>query len=276
MRRLSTLGSCCNDVERYYLNMFLFIEEYIDQNKRLLFEEEENKILKHLRESPPKFPIVKYIELDSKNIEEVDAEWIEYERCIKNVNQNFVLQSKHFPFSISFIINKVMSPPIIGCFMGLLIGMSGMRDILFSPNHYIANLVEGIYVVTKTTVPFLYTALGISMLSIKNLNFNNTPLSKKYIIVSFIIRFLILPGIGLVYVYLWKTYYGGIVAESKVFRISMFIPFCLPASATAVVVVNIVDFFREESGLILFCHNISMMVTLTILYLVYFVVIEAS
>jgi len=273
LRRLSTLEKISNDVEKYYILAFIFIENFINEDKVLLFEEEQCKIIKNLKEFPPKFPIVKSIELSAEKIKIIDQEFEEFEKKIKIVNENFTFKPKHTTISLSLLISKLLSPPIVGCFLGLLIGISGMRDILFSKNHYISNVVEGLYVVTRANVPFLYVVLGISMLSVKNINFSNTPISTKYVLLTFLVRFVILPGFGLLYVYLWKVYFGGIVAESKVFRASMFIPFCLPCAATVVIVVNLLDILKEETSLVLFIQNTTMVITLTIWYLIYFVVI---
>jgi hypothetical protein len=273
LRRLSTLEKTSNDVEKYYILAFIFIENFINEDKVLLFEEEQSKIIKNLKEFPPKFPIVKSIELSAEKIKIIDQEFEIFEKKIKSLNENFAFKPKHTTINLSTIIIKLLSPPIVACFLGLIIGMSGMREILFSKNHYISNVVEGLYVVTRANVPFLYVALGISMLSVKNINFSNTPISTKYVLLTFLIRFVILPGFGLLYVYLWKVYFGGIVAESKVFRISMFIPFCLPCAATVVIVVNMLDVLKEETSLVLFIQNTTMVITLTVWYLIYFVVI---
>lgn len=273
LRKLSTLEKKSNDIERYYILAFLFVERDIKEDKVLLFNEEQEKIFKHLKEFPPKFPIVKNKELNSQKMKIIDDEYSEFEKKIKKTNENFTLKPKFFKISFSTILVKILSPPIVCCFLGLLIGMSDMREILFSKNHYIANVVEGLYVVTRATVPFLYVTLGISMISVKNINYSNTPISTKYVLVSFIVRFVMLPGIGLLYVYLWKTYFGGIVAFSKVFKFSMFIPFCLPSAATVVVVVNMLDILKEETSLILFVHNTTLLITLTVWYLIYFLLV---
>ncbi len=188
------------------------------------------------------------------------------------IDPHFKMITLEVPVSVKIILSKIHSPPVIGCFLGLLIGMSGLREVLFSTNHYISNIIDCIQIITKATVPFLYVNLGISILAIKNLNPLNTPLDKRYIILSFIHRNIVIPSIGLFYIYLWKTYYGGMVLASKVFRISMFMPFCLPCSTVVSVVCNLVKYFQEESGFILFAHTITMFFNLTVLYLIYAVI----
>jgi predicted permease len=273
LRRLATLGINSNDLTRYYILAFVFIEININKDKVLLFEEEQKKIFEHTSESPPKFPIVKNIELNSEKIKLIDDEWDRFEKKIKQSKKDFIFEPKQTSIDINYIIVKVLSPPIVCSFLGMLIGLSGMRDILFSSNHYISNVESGLYVVVKATVPFLYIALGMSISDIKNINFHNTPISTKYVVISFVLRFVIIPCIGLLWVYLWTTYFGGIVAESKVFRISMFIPFCLPCASTATVVVAILGILKDETSLLLCLQNLTMVITLTIWYVIYFVTV---
>lgn len=168
--------------------------------------------------------------------------------------------------TFSLVLKKIHYPAVIGCILGLLIGISGMRDILFSSNHYITDVYSAITIVTKSTVPFLYIAVWISMTSISSIDLMHTPISKKYIIVSFIERFIILPGIGILWLWIWKTYYGGIILTSPVVRITLFFPFCLPCASTIAVVVNIVKCFAEETAMLLFFHNTSIVILLTWLF----------
>ncbi len=273
LRRKSLVKIFATDVERYYQKVFGFVEKHLNEQKASEYNEFKLTTFLAIFGIPPKFPTVKNVEITANMVKVVEEEWIKFESRVKKINPEFKLATNNYPLSISLILSKVHSPPIIGCFLGLLIGMSGLREVLFSSNHYVSNLVDGIEIITKASVPFLYVALGVSMLSIKTFNPINTPLSAKYIILTFLHRFIILPGIGLFYVYLWKTYYGGIVSASEVFRISLFIPFCLPCTATIVVIVNILKFFSDETGITLFSHNTTIVITLTTLYLIYYVVI---
>jgi len=65
---------------------------------------------------------------------------------------------------ISLVINKIHSPAVVGTILGLVVGISGMRDILFSSNHYISNLVEGIYIITKVLFHFYMLQLDFLFL----------------------------------------------------------------------------------------------------------------
>lgn len=273
VRKKSSIQMFEHDIELYYNKLFAFVDVHLDEKKEDEYEEFKLTTMKEIYNIPPKFPTVRYVPITRDEVPLIEEEWENFLKNAKNVKPDFELAKHHVPVTLKLILNKIYSPPIVSCFLGLIIGMSGMRNVLFSDNHYITNLVEGINLTFKTTIPLVYMALGISMISIKNMNFMNTPLTKTYIILTFLVRFVIVPCLGYLYVYLWAEYYGGIIATSKVFRISLFFPFCLPATATAAIIINMIKYFGEETGLILFTHNVSTVVSLTILYMLYYVIL---
>lgn len=239
-----------------------------------IHKKEEEKLLEVYfdHDHPPSFPIARGLNINEELAEKIENIWKEYKTTLKNSFPDFEFSAKRDPTDLSLILNKVYSPILLGSILGLLIGISGMREVLFSTNHYISNLVEGILVISKAAVPFLYISVGVQFLTMPKMDLNMV-LTKKHIILSLIQRYVILPGLGLLWVYLWKTYYGGLIETSRVFRISLFIPFCVPSSANISMLVNLIGYFREESSVLLFIQNLSMLVGLTILYMIYFIVI---
>lgn len=237
-------------------------------------EIEEKKLLEIYfdHEHPPSFPIARGLNLNEDKIEQIKQIWEGYNHTLKQNFKDFELVIKKEPADFTLVLNKIYSPILLGSILGLVIGLSGMRDILFSSNHYIQNFQEGILVISKAAVPFLYISVGVQFLTMQKIDLNMT-LSKKHIIISLIHRYIIMPGIGLIWVYIWANYYGGMVKDSKVFRIAIFIPFCVPSSANISMIVNLIGYFKEETSVILLVHNLSMLVGLTILYLIYFIVI---
>jgi hypothetical protein len=262
------------DVHRYYTKIFCTIEKDFNNKLEEDYEHEKMDILKDVYLLPPKFPIVKCVLVNKVDLMIVEEEWKRYEELVKKVIPNFRLTSPQIAFNIQIVLKFLYIPAIVGCIFGLLVGLSHMREILFSTNHYITNLVDGIYILTKATVPIMYIPIGVGFVATKGMHMQ-LPLSKIYIAISFIVRFLILPCVGYLYVYLWTTYYGGVIATSKVFRITMFIPFCVPSTANLVVMTNIVKFFVEETAFILLLNNSTNLVTLPLLYMIYFIIIGA-
>ncbi len=260
------------DINRYYSKMFRIIKENLNITYENEFELEKSEIMKNLHDIPPKFPFARGIEVNRINIKDIDIIWADYLISIKKLNYEFELHSNLMNADIFLIINKIHSPAVVGTILGLVIGISGMRNILFSTNHYITNLVEGILVFTRATVPFLYVSVGVSFVTIRGFSLD-LAVSKKHMLLGIIIRFIIVPGFGLLWTWIWTEFYGGSIKESKVFRISIFIPFCVPSSANLVIITNLLKYFIAESNLLLVGQNITLLVSLTILYLIYFVAV---
>lgn len=193
--------------------------------------------------------------------------------CIANKFQ-LIKEEIINPIKVKDIINKLISPPIIGCFIGIIIGLSSMKDILFSSNHYIDNVYYVLYNSYKAYVPLLFLGSGVSLISRKGLNINMS-FSKFHIILSIIVKGLIFPLIGIEFVKLWVTYYGGDLANDKVLRFAMFIPWALPSSPNFTMIVTILQYYKDEHGLVLMWHNALIFVTLTIM-LFYILQISAN
>ncbi len=241
------------------------IDYIIDKEKKLLE-------LYFDHEHPPCFPIARGVNLGDDKIKKINNIWKDYNQIINENYKDFKLNFKNDISGYTLVLNKMYSPILLGGILGLAIGLSGMREILFGKNHYISNLLEGIYIVSKAAVPFFYIQVGVQFLTMKKLDLNLT-LSKTHIYFSLVYRYLIIPGLGLVWIYIMSNFYGGIVKESKVIRITMFFPFCLPCAPSISMLVNLVGYFREETAALLIVQNFSMLVGLTVLYLVYFIVI---
>jgi hypothetical protein len=262
-----------NSIEQYYHKIFLCIEANLNVSLREQYEKEKLSIMKDLYQVPAKFPMVQGVKILGDTVDKIEVEWKKYETNVKLFHNEFKIAPKLISLDWKLILRELYCPPITGCFLGLLIGISGMRSILVSKNHYIVNLVDGLTIAYKATVPFLYVAVGISVVSLKGLNLDNMALSWRHIWLSFLTRFIIMPLIGIAYIYLWTHYYGGIVLDSLVFRLSMFFPWALPATATIVVVVNLMGYYIEESGIVILFHSMSNFITLTVMYLLYFILI---
>jgi predicted permease len=270
-KNLKLIESISSKVLVYYGNVFRIIDEDLNMKYKKEYEEVKHKIIHNLRHFPPKFPTVKSFLVDENTINEIDTEFKYFEQTVKALNPEFKL-TEYAKKSNIVIYGKVYYPPIIACFLGLLIGLSGMSDIVFSANHYLKNFFDAWPVITVLTVPFIYATAGFVLASTKSIS-RDMILTKKDILVGMLIRFIIIPGIGLLWIFIWKNYYGGIVEESKVIRFSMFIPFSLPVAATLIVFLNLVNFYIEETGLHISVQYVSSLIFLTVLFLIYFILL---
>jgi hypothetical protein len=255
--------------------MFKIIELNLNPELRDEFLVEKSEVMMNVLDIPPKFPIVHGLELNRINIKDINLIWDDYYIQLKEFDKEFELHPNIIQADFSLVLNKLLSPCITSAFIGILLGISGIREIIFSTNHYIENVLDGVYIITRALVPMLYISVGFSFMSITGLSLD-IPVSKKMLLAAFTVRFAIVPLFGLLWCYIFTYYYGGIIWTSKVFRVSLFIPFAVPSSANMVIITIIIKFFIAESNLILVFQNLFLIITLTIWYLIYFLVIGAQ
>ena len=258
----------------YYNSAFDIIESDPDNfNLQLLNEYEEMKeeILSKIQHSPPQFPIVRSAKIDNNLIDVITKEWKDFELKLSSDNKSFK-KNKEESIDINILLGKCVSPPLLAVIIGFILSVSNVREIIFNINHFWGNILDGLGVIDKVFAPFLILLMGISIASTNGLSMNS-PLTKLHLIMTFVLRFFIIPGIGLLFIYIWKEGYGGVVKESTVFRIIMFFPWCLPCAPNISVIVNLTQYFFEEYGYIILLQNAACIVTLTVLYLIYFILI---
>ena len=258
----------------YYNSAFDIIESDPDNfNLQLLNEYEEMKeeILSKIQQSPPQFPIVRSAKIDSNLIDVISKEWKDFELKLSSDNKSFK-KNKEEKIDINILLGKCVSPPLLAVIIGFILSVSNVREIIFNKNHFWGNILDGLGVIDKVFAPLLILLMGISIASTNGLSMNS-PLTKLHLIMTFVLRFFVIPGIGLIFIFIWKEVYGGVVKESTVFRIIMFFPWCLPCAPNISVIVNLTQYFFEEYGYIILLQNAACIVTLTVLYLIYFILI---
>jgi hypothetical protein len=242
-------------------------------NLQLLNEYEEMKeeILSKIQHTPPQFPIVRSAKIDNNTIDIITKEWKDFEIKLSSDGAGFK-KNKEEKIDINILLGKCVSPPLLAVIIGFILSVSNLREIIFSKNHFWENILDGLGVIDKVFAPFLILLMGISIASTNGLSMNS-PLTKLHLILTFVLRFFVIPGIGLLFIFIWKEAYGGVVKDSTVFRIIMFFPWCLPCAPNISVIVNLTQYFFEEYGYIILLQNAACIVTLTILYLIYFILI---
>ena len=262
-------------IKNYYQSAFDMIEEDPELfNLELIKEYEDIKkeILHKVAHNPPKYPIVRSAKIDRNAVALINKEWETFEPKLRLMSSSF----KGIPstgIEINLFLKKVISPPTISVLFGLILSISKIREIIFDDkNHYWTNLVDGMYTIDKVMVPFLFLLIGLSSASTNGLSMN-VPLTKVHIIIIFVLRFLVIPFLGILVIYIWKEAYGGIVKDSFAFRIILFFPWCLPSAPNMAVIVNLTQYFFEEYGYLILIQNIACVGTLTILYMIYFITV---
>ena len=260
------------DIEIYYKTLFDTIEEHLLVSQKSGFEEEKKLIFSNLRKEISIFPIIEGISLPNSRIKIIEEEWDRLLDYSKTKNYDLKLDFIEKNIGSTIVINKLFSPPMIGCMIGIIFGISAMNKIVYSTNHYISNITNIIVISYKAYVPLLFMCTGISLIASKGLNINMS-FSKFHLLLSFVARAVIVPFLGIGFIALMKNYFGGIIVKDRMFRFAMYIVWALPASPNFIVVVNLVKYFREELSYVLFWHNALVFANLTLILLVYFLTV---
>jgi len=177
-------------------------------------------------------------------------------------------------FTINFlhILKKMISPPIIGCILGIILGVSNMTNVLYSTNFYITNIVNVVTISYKAYVPLLFLSSGIIMIYGKGVDLNSA-FNKYNLYITIALRAVIMPLLGLAFIYLLKVNYGHVVLNDRLVRFAMYMPWILPASPNFTIIVNLLQYYKEELGYVLIWHNALIFIYMTLALWIYFLTI---
>ena len=199
------------------------------------------------------------------NIDNINKEnvFIVYEESINYIKITF----KSF-------LQKIINPPIFGSFLGLLLGISNLSSVLFSNNHYLENMVEGLHLIGRMYVPLILFCCGFTITKAPKRISTNFSLSKSEYYLTYILSYLVFPIVGYGFIYFFSNVYGGIISNSLVYKFCIYCPFCIPIGPQFLIIVNSLEgFYIEEYSFLLSMHIFLMIITTTILVLIFFIII---
>lgn len=212
----------------YYKNKFSIIESNINKDKQKEYEERKRTIIDKLSMTPQRLPVTQSITINSEIYSYIQTEWIQQEQKIKEHNPDFNLNISYLSIKPNDIIKKLLSPPLVAIILGIMLSQSKIRRIIYSSSsNYWSNIVDGALVITQEYTPLLFGLMGLSCVT-ANTNSSQLLATKTHVAVLLLIRFLIMPFIGMFNIYMWTEYYGGIVKSSIAYRLLMFVSsFCI-------------------------------------------------
>ena len=264
------------DAMDYYIKALEFVEKNLNEEKKTNFEELKNHTINGLQKKPPEYPICPTIHINNSKANLIDKKFSEWETKMKQANPDFEVKFDVVKVDIMVLLKSLISPPNTAFFLGLTLALSKVREIIFGDNIYFQNIVDGFKLITGNLTPFLFLVIGVACLpkpkeEIKEIR--HSLLSKLHVALLFIVRFLIIPAIGIFAIWLWKKIYGKECVSSPVFRLVLFFPWCLPSSTTFAVLVSMSGYFFEEYGLLIMLQNFACVILLTLENMIYFLII---
>lgn len=248
-------------------------KEKLIQNLKLEF----NEIMKMINDhSVPQFYVIKSIHFSYEDIEKLNRLWLDYKSKMEQLEIIVKLNVPFETISTTAIINRVVNPPVLGCLLGLAVGISGLRDTLFNPNHYLQNVFVAVSFGSKPMITMLMAMVGYNLLNVPKYDKHFT-LTKQQLVFIFAVCFILYPAIGLGVTAFLKHVLGGIFAKSRIFLFLIYLPFFLPVTPTYTLVVNLTDkYYFEEYNFTLARQLIFMIFSCTFLVVVYFLLIDSN
>ena len=265
--------------EKIFIKAFEKVEKNLNKEKLESFTYEKEQIIKNLEKNPPEYPIDPYIKITQSNYSKILKEYDEWYVNEKKIYPNLNIKLSNVKIDIFALIKALLAPPTNSFYLGLILGISYMREIIFADNIFWKNIIDGINVISGAFSPFLFLVIGVACLPQEK-----TPeerkqkskvflISKTHVVIIFVVRFIIVPILGIFAILFWKNVYGKECESSLVFRLVLFFPWCLPSSTTFSVLVNLTGYFFEEYGYLIMLQNFSCVITLTVLNMIYFLLV---
>ena len=261
------------EIDKYYNRVFEITEKFIDDTKKQEFYERKNEIIEGLNQSPQKLPHTKGITVNNEVYKFIREQWSTLEMDIKKNDPKYELKIDYMKFNVYEVLNKFLSPPLVATIIGIIFSVSNIRNLVFeSSNNYWNNLVDGILMIAQTYTPLIFGLMGLSSVT-ANTDISELLASKTHVIVIMIIRFLLMPFLGMFNIWMWTEYYGGIVKESTAYRLLMFTHWCLPSASNMTLIINMTKYFGNEYGYLILICNMFCIIGLSVLNLIYFVIV---
>ena len=245
----------------------LYVMDQISDKKN------KEEIIEGLNQVPMKLPHTKGITINNEIFAFIRSEWTNTEVEVKTIKPEYELKIEYMKLDILEVFNKCLSPPLVATLIGIILSVSNVRSLIYdTKNNYWSNLVDGVSMIAQTYTPLIFGLMGLSSVT-ANTDISELLASKVHVAVIMIIRFLIMPFLGMFNIYMWKEYYGGIVKESTAYRLLMFTHWCLPSASNMTLIINMTKYFGNEYGYLILICNMFCIIGLSVLNLLYFVIV---
>lgn len=167
--------------------------------------------------------------------------------------------------STNQILKKLFNPSIICVFLGIIIGLSGMKKFLISKVHYLTNMTDVVFITSLNLPAFVLIPCGLLATRVPTiLKMLKLPISQQ--LISFIMTYLLFPAIGIAIVSLWRVCFPHVMEESIVLRFNLYIPFCVPLGGYYIELIEETNNYYGEE----FCYCFGKQYTVSILSITIF------
>ena len=235
---------------------------------------------------------------EEKMSEDLEAkELIEFSLHVNLCNENYKRLSAHFalflqkihpkvfdhlcskipgtamPLQIScqYLLWQLVSPPIVASFVGLILGLiTPVKQALF---HELTSQIsiKTLSSLSNMAIPLLVLLLGAKLYAGASFS-NDVNLRRWDLVALIIIRLVLVPAVGLGFMWLVSTFGSNTLQVNKVLRLIMFAFWNVPPSVLTISAFVMVGYYSKEVAILQFWSNLLSAFSMSGFYVVYFLI----
>ncbi|MDR3546675.1 MAG: AEC family transporter [Candidatus Pacebacteria bacterium] len=182
---------------------------------------------------------------------------------------------KPLQMSFKFVLSKIITPPVISCIIGIVVGLiTPLKTALLSEN-----MSQRIFMNTFTSLGSMATNISVILLGAKLAGgfTSSKDINLRFVdlVAVNVLRMVIVPAIGLAFMWVMKEVASAYVVDDKVIAFVLYANWCVPPSVIVITLFLLVKYYTKELALIQFWTNVLSVFTCTAYLAIYFVLFPA-
>ncbi len=119
----------------YYEKCFEIIEDNLNYEKKDEYIKRKEKILFDLKSNPQKLPFTRSVKVNDEIYKNLKNDFeLENNELISISNPSYKYKQEKVKIEIQFLLNKIITPPIVSLLLGIIMVISKTRLIVFNSN----------------------------------------------------------------------------------------------------------------------------------------------
>ncbi|KAI9493857.1 auxin efflux carrier [Zychaea mexicana] len=152
-------------------------------------------------------------------------------------------------------IHRFMSPPLYAAFLGLLVGLTPLKHLMFDQDSFLYPcFTKAIQVCGRAAVPLILTCLGAQLTMISQSQQPADPAIKAPVFTAIFVRMILMPFVAIPIAIAFVVYGAqwSLLATDPVFITMMIVLGCTPTAINLVQITQVNGLFEEEMLRMLF------------------------
>ncbi|KAH6797026.1 Auxin efflux carrier family protein [Perilla frutescens var. hirtella] len=143
------------------------------------------------------------------------------------------------------ILDELKAPPVVAAIIGFVFGaVSWLRNLIIGDNAPLGVISDSLTIIGDATIPCINLILGGNLTQ----GFNKSKMSPKLGMVVIVVRYMLLPGMGIGVVK--GAAYLGLLPADPLFQFVLMVQYTLPPAMNIGTMTQLVDVAQEECSVL--------------------------